>query len=122
MDNQAQIQALLEKIEKNSRKQLFYSRMQFICTVALTFGCILILVKIGQFLPQLLGADPSVQADARAYFCIVGAFLPFAMAVTARVARGLAPRRMFSLFLVASISFTAYSITGSDMYVAATAS
>ena len=53
MDNQAQIQALLEKMEKNSRKQLFYSRMQFICTLALTFGCILILVKIGQFLPQL---------------------------------------------------------------------
>ena len=53
MENQAQIQALLEKMEKNSRKQLFYSRMQFVCTLALTVSCILLLVRIGQFMPQL---------------------------------------------------------------------
>ena len=53
MENQAQIQALMEKMEKNSRKQLFYSRMQFVCTLALTVSCILLLVRIGQFMPQL---------------------------------------------------------------------
>lgn len=53
MENQTQIQSVLEKIEKNSRRQLFYSRMQFVCTLALTVSCILLLIRIGQFLPQL---------------------------------------------------------------------
>lgn len=53
MDNQVQIQQLLEKMERNSRKQLFYSRIQFFCTLALTVCCVLLLVKIRQFLPQL---------------------------------------------------------------------
>lgn len=46
------------------------------------FGLLLavIAVILGQFLPTLLGADPSVRADAGAYFCIVGAFLPFTLA------------------------------------------
>ena len=53
MDNQAQIQKLLEKMEENSRKQLFYSRVQFLCTLALTVCCALLLLRIRQFLPQL---------------------------------------------------------------------
>ena len=53
MDNQVQIQQLLEKMERNSRRQLFYSRIQFFCTLALTVCCVLLLVKIRQFLPQL---------------------------------------------------------------------
>ena len=53
MENQAHIQSVLEKMEKNSRRQLFYTRIQFICTLVLTVSCILLLVRIGQFLPQL---------------------------------------------------------------------
>ena len=62
--------------EKDSRNVLTQAMM-----FNVLFGCgmALIAVILGQFLPQLLGAAPSVQADARAYFCIVGAFLPFAM-------------------------------------------
>ena len=46
------------------------------------FGVFLALfaLVLGQFLPQLLGADPALQADAQAYFCTVGAFLPFTLA------------------------------------------
>ena len=62
MENQAQIQALMEKMEKNSRKQLFYSRVQFVCTLALTVSCILLLVRIGQFMPQL--EQLATQAEA----------------------------------------------------------
>lgn len=53
MDNQDQIQKLLEKMEANSRRQLFYSRVQFICTLSLTVCCILLLVRIRQFLPEM---------------------------------------------------------------------
>lgn len=53
MDNQTQIQNVLEKIEENSRKQLFYSRIQFGCTLVLTVCCTLLLIRIRQFLPEL---------------------------------------------------------------------
>jgi len=53
MEHQEQIQKILEKMEENSRKQLFYSRIQFVCTLALTVCCVLLLVRIRQFLPQL---------------------------------------------------------------------
>lgn len=53
MDNQEQIQKLLEKMESNSRRQLFYSRIQFFATLALTVCCVLLLLRIRQFLPQI---------------------------------------------------------------------
>ena len=53
MDNQEQIQKLLEKMEANSRRQLFYSRIQFFGTLALTVCCVLLLLRIRQFLPQI---------------------------------------------------------------------
>lgn len=53
MENQEQIQKLLEKMEANSRRQLFYSRIQFFITLALTLCCVLLLVRIRQFLPQI---------------------------------------------------------------------
>lgn len=53
MDNQEQIQKLLEKMEANSRRQLFYSRIQFFATLALTVCCVLLLLRIRQFLPQI---------------------------------------------------------------------
>ena len=63
--------------EKDSRNVLAQAMM-----FNAVFGCAMALIAVilGQFLPQLMGADPAVQADARAYFCTVGAFLPFAMA------------------------------------------
>ena len=53
MENQEQIQKLLEKMEANSRRQLFYSRIQFFATLALTVCSVLLLVRIRQFLPQI---------------------------------------------------------------------
>ena len=53
MENQEQIQKLLEKMEANSRRQLFYSRIQFFITLALALCCVLLLVRIHQFLPQI---------------------------------------------------------------------
>lgn len=53
MEDQEQIRKTLEKMEENSRRQLFYSRIQFVCTLVLTICCILLLVRIMQFLPQL---------------------------------------------------------------------
>ena len=45
------------------------------------FGVLLavLAIGIGQVLPRMLGADASIQADAKAYFCTVGFFLPFSM-------------------------------------------
>ena len=37
-------------------------------------------ILLGQWLPRLLGAEASIQPYAKAYFCIVCAFLPFSMA------------------------------------------
>lgn len=53
MENQKEMQILLEKMEENSRKQLFYSRAQFVCTFTLTVCCIMLLMRIRQFMPQL---------------------------------------------------------------------
>lgn len=53
MENHQEYRTLLEKMEENSRKQLFYSRIQFFCTLALTVCCVLLLVRIRQFLPQM---------------------------------------------------------------------
>lgn len=53
MENQTQIQNVLHKIEENSRKQLFYTRIQFGCTLILTVCCAILLFRIGQFLPEL---------------------------------------------------------------------
>lgn len=63
--------------EKDSRNVLTQAML-----FNVVFGCAMALIAVilGQFLPQLMGADPTVQDDARAYFCIVGSFLPFAMA------------------------------------------
>ena len=53
MDNQVQIQKILEKMEENTRKQLFYSRIQFVCTIVLTAGCFALFLKFNSLLPQL---------------------------------------------------------------------
>lgn len=53
MDEQTKLQRTLEQLEANSRKQLLYSRLQFISTLALTVCCVVLLIRIGQFLPQL---------------------------------------------------------------------
>lgn len=53
MDNQAQLQKTLEKMEENSRRQLFYSRIQCIFSILSAVCCIVLLVTALQFLPQL---------------------------------------------------------------------
>ena len=53
MDDQVHLQRVLEKMEENSRRQLFYSRIQFVCTLTLTVCIVLLLIRVGQFLPQL---------------------------------------------------------------------
>lgn len=62
--------------EKESRDVLCQSML-----FNVIFGLVMALLAIGvgQFLPAWLGADASIQADAKAYFCTVGAFLPFSM-------------------------------------------
>lgn len=48
------------------------------------FGCIMAVLVIGLsfYLPNLLGAAPSIHHNATLYLAIVGAFIPFNMAVT----------------------------------------
>lgn len=53
MDDQVQFRNLLERMEENSRKQLFYSRIQFVCTIVLTLSCVMLWLKFRAFLPQL---------------------------------------------------------------------
>lgn len=53
MDNQPQLQKTLEKMEENSRRQLFYSRIQCIFSILSAVCCIVLLVTVLQFLPQL---------------------------------------------------------------------
>lgn len=63
--------------EKDSRNVLAQAVM---FNVLFGLGLAAIALILGQFLPQMLGADPELHSDARAYFCTVGAFLPFSLA------------------------------------------
>lgn len=53
MDNQAQLQKILEKLEDNSRKQLMLSRVQCIFSIVSAVCCIVLLVTFLRFMPQL---------------------------------------------------------------------
>ncbi len=65
--------------EKESRNVLCQSILFNVC-----FGILLasVAIGVGQVLPAMLGAEASIQADAKAYFCTVGFFLPFSMGAT----------------------------------------
>lgn len=53
MDQQAQLQKFLEKMEENSRKQLNYSRIQCIFSIISAICCVVLLATILRFMPQL---------------------------------------------------------------------
>lgn len=53
MDNQTQLQQVLERMERNSRKQLFYSRVQCVFCIVAALCCMVLLAKLLQFMPQL---------------------------------------------------------------------
>lgn len=53
MDNQAQLQKILEKLEENSRRQLMLSRVQCIFSIVSAACCIVLLVTFLRFMPQL---------------------------------------------------------------------
>ena len=53
MDDNAQLQKILEKIEENSRKQLLASRIQCVFSIVCAVCCVALLVSVLRFLPQL---------------------------------------------------------------------
>ena len=53
MDKELQYQQILEKMERNSRKQLMYTRIMCIFSVLAAVCCISILLKLNGFLPQI---------------------------------------------------------------------
>lgn len=53
MDKDLQLQQLLEKMEKNSRKQLFYTRLMCLFCVVAVICCIGMAVKLNSLLPEL---------------------------------------------------------------------
>ncbi len=53
MDNQEQLQKLLERMEQNSRKQLIYSRIQCVFSIVAGICCVILLINILEFMPQL---------------------------------------------------------------------
>lgn len=53
MDHQEQLQKLMERMEQNSRKQLIYSRIQCVFSIIAAICCVILLVHVLQFMPQL---------------------------------------------------------------------
>lgn len=53
MDSQSQIHELLSKMEANSRKQLLYTRIQCAFSILSALCCVILVVKVVQFMPQL---------------------------------------------------------------------
>ena len=53
MDNDLQLQTLLVKIEKNGRKQLFYSRLMCLFCLVAVVCCIGMVLKLNSFIPEL---------------------------------------------------------------------
>ena len=53
MDKDQKMLELLEKMEKNSRKQVFFARIQFILTVVALVCCVVLLLNGMKILPQL---------------------------------------------------------------------
>ena len=53
MDKDQKMLELLERMEKNSRKQVFFARVQFILSAAALLCCIVLLLSGMKILPQL---------------------------------------------------------------------
>ena len=55
MNQQNELQLILERLEKNSRKQLHHARIQSLFSIVCALLCGLLLMKVLQFIPQLEG-------------------------------------------------------------------
>jgi len=53
MEQQAQIQIIMENLEENSRKQLFYARVQCLFSILCALCCAVLLISVLRFMPQL---------------------------------------------------------------------
>ena len=53
MDQNQKMLELLERMEKNSRKQVFFARVQFVLTAIALICCIVLLLSGMKILPQL---------------------------------------------------------------------
>ena len=53
MNQQNELQLILERLEKNSRKQLLHARLQTLFSIVCALFCGILLLKLLQFIPQL---------------------------------------------------------------------
>ena len=53
MNQQNELQEILERLEKNSRKQLLHARLQTLFSIVCALFCGILLVTLLQFMPQL---------------------------------------------------------------------
>jgi len=53
MNQQNELQLILERLEKNSRKQLLHARIQTLFSIVCALFCGILLLKLLQFIPQL---------------------------------------------------------------------
>ena len=53
MNQQNELQLILERMEKNSRKQLLHARIQSLFSIICALLCGVLLLKVLQFIPQL---------------------------------------------------------------------
>ena len=53
MNQQSELQVILERLEKNSRRQLLHARLQTVFSVVCALFCGILLIKLLQFIPQL---------------------------------------------------------------------
>ena len=53
MEKDVQLQQLLEKIERNGRRQLFYSRMMCLFCLVAAVCCVGMVMKLNSFIPEL---------------------------------------------------------------------
>lgn len=53
MNQQNELQSILERMEKYSRKQLFHARLQTVFSIICALFCGILLLKLLQFIPQL---------------------------------------------------------------------
>ena len=53
MNQQNELQLILERLEKNSRRQLLHARLQTFFSIVCALCCGILLLKLLQFIPQL---------------------------------------------------------------------
>ena len=53
MNQQNELQSILERLEKYSRKQLLHARLQTVFSIVCALFCGILLLKLLQFIPQL---------------------------------------------------------------------